>query len=89
MNAVSRRGFLGGAVAAVAMPSFAAERPRLVFGILSDMHIVDAQSAKETVHALEYFRSQNVDAVVLVTATAKATDVFGNEMAATGTGFFR
>ena len=64
MNAVSRRGFLGGAMAAAAMPVLAAEKPRLVFGILSDMHIVDAQSAKETVHALEYFRSQNVDAVV-------------------------
>lgn len=65
MNAVSRRGFLGGAVAAVAMPSFAAERPRLVFGILSDMHIVDAESAKETVHALRYFRDRQVDAVVM------------------------
>jgi len=61
---VTRRDFLGGAMAAAALPALAAERPRLVFGILSDMHIVDAASARETVHALEYFRSQNVDAVV-------------------------
>lgn len=52
-------------MAAAAAPLAAAERPRLVFGIISDMHIVDRATAGDTVRALRYFRNRNVDAVVM------------------------
>ena len=51
-------------MAAGAMPVMASSRPRLTFGIISDMHITDAASIADTVDALRYFRSQNADAVV-------------------------
>ena len=52
-------------MATAATPLAAAERPRLVFGIMSDMHIVDRATAEDTVRALKYFRESNVDAVVM------------------------
>ena len=52
-------------MATAATPLAAAERPRLVFGIMSDMHIVDRATAGDTIRALQYFRDRKVDAVVM------------------------
>lgn len=40
-------------------------QPNLIIGVLSDIHIRDAQSADTFQHALEYFRSQKVDGVIM------------------------
>ena len=39
--------------------------PNLIIGILSDIHIREAETAKTFQHALEYFRDQKVDGVVM------------------------
>ena len=39
--------------------------PNLRIGVLSDIHITDADSAKVFVHTLEYFRDKNVDGVMI------------------------
>lgn len=77
----TRRGFLGSAGAfggarlfAAAPGSFGGGRPNLRVGILSDIHVrFDGKTGKMTgfaddtsyVHALEWFRDKNVDAVVI------------------------
>jgi hypothetical protein len=79
-QAISRRGFIGGA-AACGMSSFAAAagnfrsgRPNLRVGVLSDIHIridgatgrkVDYSDDATFIHALEWFRDQGVDAVMI------------------------
>ena len=40
-------------------------QPNLIIGVLSDIHIRDAQSADTFQHALEYFRGQKVDGVIM------------------------
>jgi predicted phosphodiesterase len=40
-------------------------RPNIIIGVLSDIHIRDAQSANTFQHALEYFRDQKVDGVIM------------------------
>ena len=40
-------------------------KPRLKIGIVSDIHIRDIKSASTFEHTLEYFRSQNVDGVII------------------------
>lgn len=79
-NVMSRRAFLGGALAfgalaprvfAVPHGTFSNGEPNLRFALMSDVHIsmklVDGHwhnDAKKFIHALEWFRDQKVDAVV-------------------------
>ena len=63
--AVSRRGFVGGALAFGALGAYGKTVPRLRFGVASDIHIggkPDAEAQLEKV--LRWFRAQNVDAVL-------------------------
>ena len=85
---MNRREFLIGGAAFASLGAFAGNRfilaaagfkaggkPRLKFGVLSDIHIMRAGKDGETMtsgmnnltfkHALEWFRSQDVDAVVI------------------------
>lgn len=62
---LGRRGFLGSAAAFAAMPAWVQDTsPRLVFGILSDMHVTVPETCVHLEKALRYFREQDVDAVV-------------------------
>ena len=40
-------------------------KPKLRIGILSDIHLTDADSADVLQHAFEYYRSQNVDGIII------------------------
>ena len=68
---ITRRGFLGGALAAAGTRVFAigtaGGHPAIRFGVLSDVHISNPRSGnKETlVKALSYFRDRGADAVVI------------------------
>ncbi len=85
---MTRRGFFTGGAAFASLGAFAGNRfilaaagfkagskPRLKFGVLSDIHIMRAGKDGETMtsgmnnltfkHALEWFRGQGVDAVVV------------------------
>lgn len=68
----SRRSFLGGAVAlfgasSFKLPALAAVTPTLKVGVLSDIHIMHdvPESVTRFRQALEYFRSEDVDAVLV------------------------
>ena len=65
---VSRRSFVRGAAAVAAAPALAVpeDRPVLRFGLISDIHLSDTKKSADRVFrpALEWFRSQEVDAVV-------------------------
>ncbi|MBR2837515.1 MAG: metallophosphoesterase [Kiritimatiellae bacterium] len=70
MIQLSRRNFLGGAVAIVgagACPSLAmsATKPNIRFGVLSDLHVTTPESTATFRRALEYLRDRGVDAVVV------------------------
>jgi len=70
-----RREFIGGALAALGLPGLAADqkerKPNLVFGVVSDIHIRAHGWGNQPFDttkfhsALEWFRSQGVDAVAL------------------------
>ena len=69
MTAVSRREFVGGALALGACGAFGATAvgaaPRLRFGVMSDVHIGGKPDAAETLEkALRWFAAENVDAVL-------------------------
>ena len=70
MAMISRRGFVGGALAvggAAILPSgaFAAATPRLTFGVVSDIHIGGKPDAEEQLEkVLRWFAEKNVDAVL-------------------------
>ena len=62
---LTRRMFLG-SVAACAVPAFgAARKPRLMLGVLSDLHICNEKGAETVRKALEFFRRRGVDAVLV------------------------
>ena len=64
---VSRRGFVGGALAFGAFGAFGASgaEPRLKFGVMSDVHIGSKPDAEATAEkALRWLASENVDAVL-------------------------
>ena len=65
---ISRRGFVGGALAAFGGGAFGAcgdARPRLTFGVVSDVHIGGKPDAVTTLEkVLRWFASKNVDAVL-------------------------
>ena len=64
---MTRRSFFGGALAFGAYGAIGAPRqvPRLVFGVLSDVHIGGKTDAVETAEkVLRWFASKNVDAVL-------------------------
>ena len=64
----TRRAFVGGALAAFGGGAFgacASARPRLTFGVVSDVHIGGKPDAAATLErALRWFASKNVDAVL-------------------------
>ena len=71
MMTVSRRGFVGGALALGACGAFGTTHPtigavpKLRFGVLSDVHIGGKPDAVETLEkVLRWFASENVDAVL-------------------------
>lgn len=39
--------------------------PNLIIGIVSDIHLTEANTAETFIHTLEYFREQNVDGVIV------------------------
>lgn len=66
----SRRDFLGGAAAMFGASGcrslgIAGDRPNLVFGVMSDLHVTTPESTAMFVSALKYFRDRNVDAVIV------------------------
>ena len=67
---ISRRNFLGGAVALAGAGGCRAlgiggETPRLTFGVLSDLHVTTPESTEAFRRALAYLRDRKVDAVVV------------------------
>lgn len=67
---LTRRSFLVSTSALAALGGcralgFAAGKPRLKFGVISDIHIITPESTDEFTAALEYFRDHGVDAVVV------------------------
>ena len=70
MIQVGRRDFLGGIAALMGAGGcrslgLGGEKPKLVFGVISDIHITTPDSTETFVRALEYFRDREVDAVVV------------------------
>lgn len=63
---LSRRSFLGGTLASLALPALAAdESPALTFGFLTDTHVLETvESCARVRKALELFRSKNVELIV-------------------------
>ena len=67
---LSRRDFLGGAAALMGVGGcrslgIGGERPDIVFGVISDIHITTPESTAAFRAALGYFRDRKVDAVVV------------------------
>ena len=63
-----RRGFLKGAAAFASMRAsslFAASRPALTLGVISDTHITDRESTLVLERTLRFFRDRKVDAVMI------------------------
>ncbi len=70
MADISRRGFIGGAMAAFFVSGcrtggWLAGRPSLRFGVVSDIHVTTPKSCAMFKKALRYFKSRDVDAVLL------------------------
>ena len=70
MANISRRGFIGGASAFLCAggcrtAGLFCARPRLRFGVVSDIHLTTPESALTFERALRYFDSRGVDAVVV------------------------
>ena len=70
MADISRRGFLGGAMAAFFVAGcktggWLAGRPSLRFGVVSDIHVTTPESCAMFEKALRYFKSRGVDAVMV------------------------
>ncbi len=70
MVQLSRRNFLGGAVALMGAGGchslgIGGPKPNLVFGVISDLHITTQESTEVFRRTLEYFRDRKVDAVVV------------------------
>ena len=66
----NRRNFLGGLAASLALggcrtPWWYGERPALMFGVISDIHVTTPESTAEFRRALAYFRDRGVDAVLV------------------------
>ena len=66
----SRRNFIGGAMALAGIGGcrslgLAGERPGIVFGVISDIHVTTPESTAAFRRALAYFRDRGVDAVVV------------------------
>jgi hypothetical protein len=74
-NAVTRRFFIGGSVAFGAFggngilkaesPFRPGEKPRLKFGVISDVHVIWGANRETFRHTLEYYRDSGVDAVMI------------------------
>ena len=68
MNSVSRRGFIGGALAATAAPRLVVgreSRPNLVLGVVSDVHIGGRKGTdKAIMKTFSWFEANRVDAVL-------------------------
>lgn len=67
---VDRRGFIGGAAALLGMGGcrslgIGGERPNIVFGVISDLHVTTPDSTDVFRRILAYFRDRKVDAVVV------------------------
>ena len=69
MDILSRRSFLGGTLALGAMrlwsEALPVAEPRLRLGVLSDIHVAGEGTDRWWLKALEYFRAQNVDGVIV------------------------
>ena len=70
MADISRRGFIGGAMAAFFVSGcktggWLAGRPSLRFGVVSDLHVTTPESCAMFDKALRYFKSRGVDAVLV------------------------
>ncbi len=70
MIQLSRRNFLGGAVALFGASGchslgLGGEKPNVSFGVISDIHITTPESTAVFRRALEYFRDRKVDAVIV------------------------
>ena len=65
----SRRGFIGGAAAFFVVGcktgGWLAGRPRLRFGVVSDIHVTTQASCAMTERAFRYFKSRGADAVMI------------------------
>ena len=67
MTNISRRGFVGGALAFGTFSAFGEmrEAPRLTFGVVSDVHIGGKPDAAQQLEkVLRWFHEKNVDAVL-------------------------
>ena len=70
MIELSRRNFLGGVAALMGASGcrslgIVGDKPNIVFGVISDIHITTPESTAAFVSALKYFRDRKVDAVVV------------------------
>ena len=70
MIQLSRRNFLGGAIALMGAGGcrslgVCGPRPNIVFGVISDVHITTPESAEMFIRTLKYFRDRKVDAVMV------------------------
>ena len=70
MVRICRRDFLGGAAALFGAGGcrslgLCGQKPNLVFGAISDVHITTPESVEMFVRTLEYFRDRKVDAVMV------------------------
>ena len=70
MIQISRRNFLGGAAALMGSGGcrslgLGGEKPDLVFGVISDVHITTPESCEMFIRTLKYFRDRKVDAVMV------------------------
>ncbi len=89
MAGISRRTFLSGAIAAAGVSPFegaaaamADAKPNLVLGVLSDVHINRAGDEATFRKALEYFRDNGADGVVVAGDVADSGQIFQLELAA-------
>ena len=68
MQKVSRRGFIGGALAAAAAPRLVGgqgARPNLVLGVVSDVHIGGRKGTAEAIKkTFDWFEANRVDAIL-------------------------